>query len=117
MSALRSSCRATPSRSMRGRAFIERDPMLSLRSMSEPVDEKELTRLFEQHLAILQERYSGALREAGLDAVVLHSGTPKPRSAYDDQYFPLRPTPHFQHCLPLVRAESAVLFEQGKKPT
>lgn len=85
--------------------------------MDQPVDDKELTRLFEEHLAILEKRYSEALRDAGWDAVLLHSGTPKPRSAYDDQFFPLRPTPHFQHWLPLVRAESAVLFEQGKKPT
>ena len=85
--------------------------------MDQPVDAAELARLFAEHLAILQKRYSEALRDSGWDSVLLHSGTPKSRSAFDDQFFPLRPTPHFQHWLPLVRPESAVLLEQGKKPT
>lgn len=91
--------------------------MLSSRSMDQPVDPETLARLYEEHLAILQKRYAEVLRESGWDSVLIHSGTPKPRSAYDDQFFPMRPTPYFQHWAPLVRPESGVLLESGKKPT
>lgn len=91
--------------------------VVSIPVMDSPVDEKELTRLFEKHLAILQTRYAEALRAAGWDSVLIHSGTPKPRSAFDDQFFPLRPTPFFLHWAPLTRAECGVLVAPGKKPT
>lgn len=76
----------------------------------------ELTRLYREHVAHLEKTWSEALRESGFDAVVVHSGTPKMRSSFDDQYWPLRVTPHFQHWLPLAVADCAVLVTQGKRP-
>lgn len=69
-----------------------------------------------QHLAQLEQRYGQVLAAGGYDAVVIHSGSLKKRSEYDDQYWPLRPTPHFQHWLPLAAADCALVVTQGKKP-
>jgi Xaa-Pro dipeptidase len=81
------------------------------------MDLELLTRLYTDHVADLTTRYGRALREAGFDAVVLHSGSPKKRTEFDDQYWPLRVTPHFQHWLPLAQADCAVILEAGKGPT
>ena len=80
------------------------------------IDLAELTRLYQDHVDGLGRHYGEALAETGYDAVVLHSGTPKKRSLFDDQFWPVRMTPHFQHWLPLVCTHSAVVVEAGKKP-
>ena len=72
--------------------------------------------LYRDHVAELQRRYEPILAELGLDAVVLHSGSLKKRSEFDDQDWPLRPTPHFQHWLPLKEADCALIVAPGKKP-
>src|SRR5882724_10102214 len=103
---------------MRGRWFVlAMGADASRACYGSDMAEQDLEKLFAEHLAILAARYAAALAETGWESVLLHSGTPKSRSIYDDQYFPLRPTPFFQHWLPLVRAESGVLVEPGKKPT
>lgn len=76
----------------------------------------ELERLHREHVAEVEKRYADALREAGYDAVLIHAGSPKIRSVFDDQYWPLRVTPAFQHWLPLAVADSGVLVQPGKKP-
>ena len=38
------------------------------------------------------------------------------RGKYDDQYWPLRPCPHFQHWLPLPEAGCSVVVRPGRKP-
>jgi Xaa-Pro dipeptidase len=53
---------------------------------------------------------------AEVDAVVIHSGTPLKRTEFDDQYWPLRPTPHFQHWLPLAQADCVLIIQPGKTP-
>jgi Xaa-Pro dipeptidase len=68
-------------------------------------------------VAALQAAYAVILERTGWDGVVIHSGTPKSRSVFDDQYWPLRPTPHFQHWLPLVREDCALLLRPGQVPT
>ncbi len=75
-----------------------------------------LSRLYEDHVTALEARYAAALTEAGFDAVVIHSGTPKKRTDFDDQYFPLRPTPEFHVWAPLMEPDCFVVFETGKKP-
>lgn len=84
--------------------------------MSNAIAMPELTRLYQEHVAWLSKEYSAILDQTGWSAVCLHSGTPKKRSLFDDQFWPLRPTPHFQHWLPLICAHSAVVIEAGKKP-
>src|SRR5512142_750396 len=40
----------------------------------------------------------------------------KPRAEFDDQYWALRPTPEFQHWLPLAQADCALLLRVGQRP-
>jgi Xaa-Pro dipeptidase len=75
-----------------------------------------LAPLHRHHVAELQARYEEALRAASLDAVVIHSGSLRKRSEFDDQYWPLRPVPHFQHWAPLAQPDCAIIVELGKKP-
>jgi Xaa-Pro dipeptidase len=81
-----------------------------------PPDPKSLAALHAEHVAGLEAGYAAALARAGVDGVVIHSGTPKRKSLFDDQDHPLRPTPHFQHWLPLATARSALLIRPGARP-
>ena len=76
-----------------------------------------LDSLYLDHVADLERRFAGVLSEQGWDAVVLESGTPAKRSRFDDQYWSLRPCPHFQHWLPLAEADCALVVRAGQKPT
>jgi Xaa-Pro dipeptidase len=75
-----------------------------------------LKSLYVAHVAELERAYAKALAEHGYDAAVIHSGAPRLRTAFDDQYWPLRPTPHFQHWLPLAAADCALLVRPGQRP-
>jgi Xaa-Pro dipeptidase len=79
------------------------------------VDDELLSRLFADHVRVLESGYASALAATGYDAVVLHSGSPKKRTDFDDQYWPLRPTPHFQHWAPVSDPECAVVVVPGKR--
>src|SRR5207248_9532175 len=83
---------------------------------SSRMDEQSLADLHRAHVASLSQRTAEVLRKSGFDAVLLHAGTPQKRTLADDQYWPLRPTPHFQHWTPLPEPGSSVIVEAGKKP-
>jgi Xaa-Pro dipeptidase len=70
--------------------------------------------LYAAHVAHLSQLYSRALREAGYDAVVIHSGTPQKKTTYDDAYWPLRPTPFFHHWVALYEPHAYLVVEAGK---
>lgn len=72
--------------------------------------------LYAEHLARLRDAYALALEQTGWDAVVIHSGSPLKRSQFDDQYWPLRPVPHFHHWLPLTETDAALLVVPGHTP-
>jgi Xaa-Pro dipeptidase len=80
------------------------------------MDQGRLTQLYTAHVRQLEAAYAEALREHGYDAVVIHSGLPKPRTEFDDQFWPLRVTPHFQHWLPLAESDCALVITPGKRP-
>lgn len=80
------------------------------------MDLAKLAALHRSHVSWLQTETSAVLARLGYDAVVLHSGTQQKRSGYDDQYWPLRTTPHFHHWLPLSEPGCAVVVRPGKKP-
>jgi Xaa-Pro dipeptidase len=80
------------------------------------VDQALLEKLYVEHVADLQARYAPVLLKAGFDAVVIHSGSLVKRTEYDDQYWPLRATPHFQHWLPLAQPYCALVVQPGKRP-
>jgi Xaa-Pro dipeptidase len=80
------------------------------------VDAKPLDRLYLDHVADLERRFARALAAEGWDATLLHSGSLLKRSQYDDQYWPLRPCPHFAHWLPLAEADCALVVRPGQRP-
>ena len=80
------------------------------------LDKSRLEALHRTHVANLQAGVLQALSKAGYDALAIHSGTPLKRTEADDQYWPLRPTPHFQHWLPLSEPGCTLVVRAGKKP-
>ncbi len=76
----------------------------------------DLASLHRAHVAHLSGGVAAALEKAGYSALFIHSGAPQKRTEADDQYWPLRPTPHFQHWLPLVEANCLLLIVPGGKP-
>jgi Xaa-Pro dipeptidase len=80
------------------------------------MEKRLLEELHRAHAASLAERTGRALHAHGFDALVIHSGTALKRTLVDDQYWPLRPIPHFQHWAPLTDPGCAVVVEPGKKP-
>jgi len=80
------------------------------------VDLVSLTQLYREHIEHLTRQYGEALATAGLDGVILHSGSLQLKSPSDDQYWPLRPTPHFQHWVPVCQPDCAIVFVAGQAP-
>jgi Xaa-Pro dipeptidase len=80
------------------------------------VDHDLLSQLYADHVRQLSHGYAEVLSACNYDAIVVHSGAPKQRTQFDDQYWPLRVTPHFQHWLPLAEAECALVVAAGKRP-
>jgi Xaa-Pro dipeptidase len=77
----------------------------------------ELAHLHREHVAHLTRAYADLLAREGLDAVAIHIGSPRLRTRFDDQYWPLRPLPHFHHWLALVEPDAVlVAFADGRKP-
>ncbi len=72
--------------------------------------------LYLDHVAHLRTRFDALLSEQGWDAVVIESGEPAMRSKFDDQSWPLRPCPHFQHWLPLAEAGCSLVVRPGRRP-
>ncbi len=72
--------------------------------------------LYMQHVAGLCRAYEALCGKLGLDAVLLHSGIARPRSTFDDQFWPLRVVPHFAHFLPLVEADAVLEVRPGRRP-
>jgi Xaa-Pro dipeptidase len=76
----------------------------------------DLTSLHRAHVEELQRGTGAALEETGFSALAIHSGTAQKRTEADDAYWPLRPTPHFQHWLPLAEPGCLLLLQPGKRP-
>ncbi|HET7500520.1 MAG TPA: Xaa-Pro dipeptidase [Kofleriaceae bacterium] len=68
------------------------------------------------HLEALQHGYEAALAAHGFDAVILCSGAAASRNRFDDQSWPVMPTPAFAHWCPLVEADAFVVVAPGKRP-
>ncbi len=71
---------------------------------------------YAEHLAYLQRGYEAALAAHGFDAVVLCSGAAAMRNRFDDQSWPLSPTPAYAHWCPLPEPDAYVIVRPGKKP-
>ena len=77
----------------------------------------DLVSLYPDHLARLAQGYARALDANGFDAVVIHSGTARKRVDVDDQYWPVRPTPHLQHWVPLAEPDALLVVRPGRRPS
>jgi Xaa-Pro dipeptidase len=80
------------------------------------MDRPTLETLHRSHAATLAERTSAVLQQHGWDALVIHSGTPRKKTRVDDNYWPLRPTPEFQHWAPLAEPGCGIMLQTGHKP-
>lgn len=76
-----------------------------------------ITRLYPAHVRGLQLAYEAALAAHGFDAVVIHGGVAKKRSDFDDQWWPLRATPHFLHWVALTEPGAVLVVRAGRRPT
>ena len=76
----------------------------------------DLRYLHQAHVDQLSREVAAALDKTGFDALAVHSGAPLKRTGADDQYWPLRPTPHFQHWLPLAEPGCLLIVVPGRKP-
>ena len=79
--------------------------------------DRDLDRLYLQHVAELEGRFATVLTQHGWDAVAIHSGSPLKRSRFDDQFWPLRPCPHFQYWVPLLEPDCLLILRSAGKPT
>lgn len=71
---------------------------------------------FPAHLEYLQRGTEAALAAHGFDAVVLCSGAAASRNRFDDQYWPVMPTPAYAHWCPLIEADAFVVVRPGARP-
>ena len=69
-----------------------------------------------EHVRALTKAYGAVLARAGYDAAMIHSGSIVRKTIFDDQDWPLRPTPHFQHWIPLAEPECWVIVRGDRKP-
>ena len=76
----------------------------------------DFSHLHRAHVTELQARYEPIFERFALAFVVVHSGYLQKKTRYDDQYWPLRPNPHFQHWLPLEEADALLVLRPGKTP-
>jgi Xaa-Pro dipeptidase len=76
-----------------------------------------LSTTYPVHLAYLQRGYEDALAKHGYDAIVLCSGAAQSKNRFDDQAWPLSPTPAFTHWCPLAEPDAFVIVRAGKRPT
>lgn len=75
-----------------------------------------LAATYPAHLEVLQRGYEAALAAHEFDAVVLCAGAAAARNRFDDQSWPVMPTPAFAHWCPLVEAGAFVVVAPGKRP-
>jgi Xaa-Pro dipeptidase len=76
-----------------------------------------LADLYPSHVETLQRGSEAALAAHKYEALVLCGGAPASKNRFDDQWWPLSPTPTFSHWCPLVEADAFVIVRPGKKPT
>lgn len=68
------------------------------------------------HVKTLQAGTEAVLAAQGFDAIVLCSGAAASKNRFDDQSWPLSPTPAFSHWVPLEEPDAFVVVRGGKKP-
>ncbi|MEO6773592.1 MAG: Xaa-Pro dipeptidase [Kofleriaceae bacterium] len=72
---------------------------------------------YPEHIAYLQRATEAALAQHQFEALVLCSGAAQPKNRFDDQSWPLSPTPAYSHWCPLAEPEAFVIVRPGRRPT
>jgi Xaa-Pro dipeptidase len=72
---------------------------------------------YPDHIQHLQRETEAALAQHKYEAVVLCSGAPQSKNRFDDQYWPLSPTPAFAHWCPLAEPDAYLILRAGRRPT
>ena len=72
---------------------------------------------YPDHIARLQQASEKILADQKYEALVLCSGAAQSKNRFDDQSWPLSPTPAFAHWCPLAEPDAFVLVRTGRKPT
>jgi Xaa-Pro dipeptidase len=72
---------------------------------------------FQDHISRLQRATESILESHQLEAIVLCSGAAQSRNRFDDQSWPLSPTPAYSHWCPLIEPDTFVVVRTGRKPT
>jgi Xaa-Pro dipeptidase len=72
---------------------------------------------YPDHVAHLQRSTEAILAAQKYEALVLCSGAPQSKNRFDDQSWPLSPTPAFTHWCPLAEPDAFVVIRGGRKPT
>jgi Xaa-Pro dipeptidase len=79
-------------------------------------DPRLVATLHRAHVEEIGRRYEPLFARFALDSLVVHAGAPQKKTRYDDQYWPLRPNPHFQHWLSLEEAGALLVLKPSAKP-
>ena len=105
----------------RGYAFVDArqyqgtrfqvDPLFNARKTT-PM-EAALEDLYADHVKSRTQRFSECLAAHGFDELIIHSGSLKKRSSFDDQYWPLRVVPHFHYFADLRWPDCALKIDKG----
>lgn len=72
--------------------------------------------LYADHLTRLTTGYAAVMAAHGLDAVVLHTGSMRLKSVFDNKYWPFEMVGHTRHWAPLTVPDSAIVIRPGSKP-
>lgn len=72
---------------------------------------------YKDHVAHLQRSTEAILAAQKYEALVLCSGAAQSKNRFDDQSWPLSPTPAFTHWCPLAEADAYVVIRAGRTPT
>jgi Xaa-Pro dipeptidase len=72
---------------------------------------------YQEHIDHLQRATADILASQNYEALVLCSGAPQAKNRFDDQSWPLSPTPTFAHWCPLVEPDAYVVVRPGRKAT
>ena len=72
---------------------------------------------YQDHISQLQRATEVILEAQKFEALVLCSGAAQSKNRFDDQSWPLCPTPAFTHWCPLVESDAFVIVRAGRKPT
>lgn len=76
----------------------------------------KLAKVYQDHIQHLTRGYERALEISGFDGVLVHAGRLERKSPFDDQDWPFRAVPAFEHWVDLAWPDSAIVLFKGARP-